>query len=156
MYDAFYGLTQAPFGLSPDVYFCYRYPTYARATAYMQYALHRGEGFVVVTGRPGMGKTTLIQDLLRDLRDRHPHRVRVHTADPRTLAGALIRLPHVRELSITGEDRLEFVTEHPELAYRELPGIIHESGALVSRMETLDNTLEAVFTHVTEAGARRP
>ncbi len=67
MYDAFYGLTQAPFGLSPDVYFCYRYRTYARAKAYMQYALHRGEGFVVVTGRPGMGKTTLIQDLLRDL-----------------------------------------------------------------------------------------
>ena len=67
MYDAFYGLTQAPFGLSPDVYFCYRYRTYARAKAYMQYALHRGEGFAVVTGRPGMGKTTLIQDLLRDL-----------------------------------------------------------------------------------------
>ena len=67
MYDAFYGLTQAPFGLSPDVYFCYRYRTYARAKAYMQYALHRGEGFAVVTGRPGIGKTTLIQDVIRDL-----------------------------------------------------------------------------------------
>ena len=72
MYDAYYGLFQAPFALSPDVHFCYPHRSYLRAKAYMQYALHRGEGFVVVTGRPGMGKTTLIQDLLRDLGMRHP------------------------------------------------------------------------------------
>jgi len=71
MYDSYYGFSQAPFGLSPDVYFCYPHRSYLRAKAYMQYALHRGEGFVVVTGRPGTGKTTLIQDLLRDLGSRH-------------------------------------------------------------------------------------
>ncbi len=70
MYEAFYGFTQPPFGLSPDVHFCYRHRSYNRAKAYMQYAVTRGEGFLVVTGRPGMGKTTLIQDLLGDLGSR--------------------------------------------------------------------------------------
>lgn len=67
MYEAYYGFSQPPFGLSPDVHFCYRHRSYSRAKAYMQYAVVRGEGFLVVTGRPGMGKTTLIQDLLGEL-----------------------------------------------------------------------------------------
>ncbi|MCU0835131.1 MAG: AAA family ATPase [Chromatiaceae bacterium] len=67
MYAKFYGLAVEPFSLSPDPRFCYRHPSFARAKAYFEYAIHRGEGFVVVTGRPGTGKTTLTQDLVRDL-----------------------------------------------------------------------------------------
>lgn len=70
MYEAFYGFSQPPFGLSPDVHFCFRHRSYSRARGYMQYAVSRGEGFLVVTGRPGMGKTTLIQDLLGELGSR--------------------------------------------------------------------------------------
>lgn len=66
MYTEFYGLTADPFRLSPDHHFCYRYPSFAKGRAYMQYALQAAEGFVVVTGQPGMGKTTLINDLLSD------------------------------------------------------------------------------------------
>lgn len=67
MYETFYGLSQPPFGLMPDIHFRYPHRSYTRAKAYMDYAVMRGEGFLVVTARPGMGKTTLIQDLLRDL-----------------------------------------------------------------------------------------
>lgn len=67
MYETFYGFSQPPFGLTPDVRFCYQHRSYTRAKAYMEYAVMRGEGFLVVTARPGMGKTTLIQDLLGDL-----------------------------------------------------------------------------------------
>lgn len=67
MYDQYYGFSRSPFGLTPDVRFCYRHRSYTRAKAYMQYAVMREEGFLVVTGRPGMGKTTLIQDLLAEL-----------------------------------------------------------------------------------------
>ena len=67
LYAQFYGLDAEPFSLSPDPRFCYRHPSFARAKAYFQFAIHRGEGFVMVTGRPGTGKTTLIQDLVRDL-----------------------------------------------------------------------------------------
>ena len=66
MYLEFYGLSSDPFRLSPDHHFCYRYPSFSKGRAYMQYALQAAEGFVVVTGQPGMGKTTLIGDLLSD------------------------------------------------------------------------------------------
>jgi len=66
MYKNFYGLGADPFRLSPDHGFCLRHSSFARARAYMQYALERKEGFVVITGAPGTGKTTLIDDLLAD------------------------------------------------------------------------------------------
>jgi type II secretory pathway predicted ATPase ExeA len=66
MYQTYYRLRADPFRLSPDHAFCYRYPSFAKGRAYMQYALQAAEGFVVVTGAPGMGKTTLINDLLAD------------------------------------------------------------------------------------------
>ncbi|MET0087429.1 MAG: AAA family ATPase [Sedimenticola sp.] len=69
MYEAFYGLTTEPFRLSPDSSFCYQHTSYKKAKSYMQYALHRGEGFVMITGRPGTGKTTLINDLTSDFGD---------------------------------------------------------------------------------------
>ena len=66
MYTNFYGLRADPFRMSPDHNFCFRHASFCKAKAYMQYALHRKEGFVVITGRPGTGKTTLIGDLLSD------------------------------------------------------------------------------------------
>jgi type II secretory pathway predicted ATPase ExeA/outer membrane protein OmpA-like peptidoglycan-associated protein len=68
LYAEYYGLSREPFSLSPDPRFCYRHPTFAKAKAYFEFAIHRGEGFVVVTGRPGTGKSTLVQDLIGDLR----------------------------------------------------------------------------------------
>jgi general secretion pathway protein A len=67
MYQEYYGLSADPFRLSPDHHFCLRHPTFAKAKAYMQFAAHRAEGFVMITGRPGTGKTTLIEDLVADL-----------------------------------------------------------------------------------------
>jgi len=67
MYEKFYGFREEPFRLSPDSRLCFPHPSYRKAKAYMQYALHRGEGFVMVTGRPGTGKTTLIGDLVNEL-----------------------------------------------------------------------------------------
>lgn len=67
MFESFYGLTEDPFRLSSDPRFCFPHRNYARARAYIDYALHRAEGFVMVTGSPGTGKTTLINQLLSDL-----------------------------------------------------------------------------------------
>ena len=67
MYDRFYQLTAEPFRLSPDHRFCFNHKSYAKAKAYMQYAFERAEGFVMVTGRPGTGKSTLVNDLVDTL-----------------------------------------------------------------------------------------
>ncbi len=64
MYENFFKLSADPFRLSPDHRFCYKHPRYARARAYMAYAFRRAEGFVMVTGQPGTGKTTLIGDMV--------------------------------------------------------------------------------------------
>ena len=67
MYDKFYNLSAEPFRLSPDPRFCYSHQSYDRAKAYMLYAFERAEGFVMITGRPGTGKTTLVSDLVNRL-----------------------------------------------------------------------------------------
>jgi type II secretory pathway predicted ATPase ExeA len=67
MYDRHYGLAQEPFRLSPDHHFAYQHRGYKKARAYMAYAFLRAEGFVMVTGRPGTGKTTLVGALIEDL-----------------------------------------------------------------------------------------
>jgi len=66
VFNEFYGLTLHPFRLGPDPRFCYRHRSFIRAKHYMHYALHQGEGFVMVTGQPGTGKTILIEDLLSE------------------------------------------------------------------------------------------
>ena len=67
MYETFYHLTATPFRLTPDPKFCFSHSGYAEARAYLQYAFELGEGFIILTGRPGAGKTTLIESFLREL-----------------------------------------------------------------------------------------
>ena len=64
MYDIAYQFDADPFRLSPDHRFCFRHRSYAKSKAYLDYALTRGEGFVMITGSPGSGKTTLLNDVL--------------------------------------------------------------------------------------------
>jgi general secretion pathway protein A len=67
MYEVFYKLKAEPFRLSPDHRFCFEHKSYVKARAYMVYAFRRAEGFVMITGRPGTGKTTLIGELVESL-----------------------------------------------------------------------------------------
>jgi len=64
MYEPYYGFAEKPFSLTPDPKFLYRSETHANAFALLQYALERREGFVVITGDIGTGKTTLCRALL--------------------------------------------------------------------------------------------
>jgi type II secretory pathway predicted ATPase ExeA len=67
MYEAFYHLNTNPFRLTPDPKFCFSHAGYKSAREYLDYALRLGEGFIMVTGRPGTGKTTLAETFLKDL-----------------------------------------------------------------------------------------
>ncbi len=67
MYETFYGLTGKPFQLNPDPDFFFASRGHARAYAYLQYGLHQSEGFIVITGDIGAGKTTLVRSILQRL-----------------------------------------------------------------------------------------
>ena len=64
MYDKFYNLKAKPFRLSPDPRFLFRSKAHSKALAYLSYGLQTGEGFVVITGGVGTGKTTLARLVL--------------------------------------------------------------------------------------------
>jgi type II secretory pathway predicted ATPase ExeA len=66
MYERFYHLSTNPFRLAPDPGFCFSHSGYTRAREYLEYALDQGEGFVMVTGRPGTGKTMLLETFLAE------------------------------------------------------------------------------------------
>lgn len=67
MYEAFYGFSAKPFQLRPDPAFYFGSKGHKRAMAYLEYGLSQGEGFIVLTGEVGAGKTTLARNLFRSL-----------------------------------------------------------------------------------------
>jgi putative secretion ATPase (PEP-CTERM system associated) len=64
MYDEHYGLTGRPFALTPDPKFWFDTATHRKAMAYLGFGMSQGEGFIVVTGDIGAGKTTLVGHLM--------------------------------------------------------------------------------------------
>ena len=67
MYENYYGFAEKPFSLTPDPKYLYRSQSHANAFDLLQYAIGRREGFVVVTGDIGTGKTTLCRALLEQI-----------------------------------------------------------------------------------------
>ena len=64
MFNDFYGLTGRPFQLTPDPAFYFESLTHRKALSYLSYGLAQGEGFVVITGEVGAGKSTLVAHLM--------------------------------------------------------------------------------------------
>ena len=67
MYESYYGFNEKPFSLTPDPKYLYRSESHANAFELLQYAIERREGFVVITGDIGTGKTTLCRALLEKI-----------------------------------------------------------------------------------------
>jgi len=67
MYLEHFGLVDFPFRITPDTDYLFMSPSHSRALAYMEYAVLNKDGFVVITGEIGSGKTTLIKKLLMEL-----------------------------------------------------------------------------------------
>ena len=67
MYDQFYGLSGRPFQLTPDPQFYFESATHRKALSYLGYGLAQGEGFIVITGEIGAGKSTLVSHLMQSV-----------------------------------------------------------------------------------------
>jgi putative secretion ATPase (PEP-CTERM system associated) len=99
MYETFFGLRGKPFQLTPDPSFFYDSRGHKRAMSYLKYGLLQGEGFIVVTGDVGAGKTTLIRSLIRSLTNERVVAAQlvstqVDADDVLRLVCAAYRLPH--------------------------------------------------------------
>ncbi|WP_242415473.1 ExeA family protein [Sphingomonas panni] len=79
MYDNHYGLTGRPFQLTPDPAFWFDTATHRKAMAYLGYGLSQGEGFIVITGDPGTGKTTLLGHLMQTIDPERLNVIRIVT-----------------------------------------------------------------------------
>jgi general secretion pathway protein A len=67
MYLAYYGLTEKPFQLKPDPNFYFGSKGHKRAAAYLEYGLSQEDGFIIITGEVGAGKTTLMRHLFQKI-----------------------------------------------------------------------------------------
>ena len=70
MYESYYGFAERPFQLSPDPRFFFATAHHQRALSYLQYGLDQGEGFIVITGPIGTGKTTIARNLMETIADK--------------------------------------------------------------------------------------
>ena len=99
MYEAFFGLKEKPFQMTPDTRYFYPSAKHVDALNHMVYAIEERRGFVVITGEIGSGKTTLSRVLFQKL-------------DPRTKT-AIIRNTH-----LTAKDLVTLTLEELEIPYR--------------------------------------
>lgn len=67
MYEDYYGFVQSPFTLTPDPRFLYRSESHEEAITLLLQAIRRKEGFIVLTGDIGTGKTTICRALMEQL-----------------------------------------------------------------------------------------
>ena len=67
MYTEFYKLNGRPFQLTPDPRFYFDSATHRKAMAYLTFGLQQGEGFIIITGDIGAGKTTLVGHLMETI-----------------------------------------------------------------------------------------
>ena len=67
MFDDFYKLTGRPFQLTPDPNFYFESATHRKALSYLGYGMAQNEGFIVITGEVGSGKSTLVAHLMQKI-----------------------------------------------------------------------------------------
>lgn len=70
MYEDFYHFSGKPFQLNPDPSFFFQSAGHQRAMSYLRYGLQQGQGFIIVTGDVGTGKTMLVNNLFREIETR--------------------------------------------------------------------------------------
>jgi ABC-2 type transport system ATP-binding protein len=90
--------------------------------------------------------------VIRELIDKHPHRIRIETEHPREVAEKLVALPYVISVQFDSSGRrLELQTREPDQFYAFLPTLALEHGLHIEGFSSPDNNLEAVFRYLVGA-----
>jgi general secretion pathway protein A len=160
MYESYYGLSANPFQLKPDPHFFYGSKGHNRAMAYLDYGISRGEGFIVITGEIGAGKTTLMRSLFRKLdaskiRAAQIVNTGLDADDIVRSVAAAFGLPHENANNTTLLARLEHFLLHCDQQGRRallmvdeaqnLPQEAVEKLRMLSNFQTDDRSLMQIF-----------
>jgi Type II secretory pathway, component ExeA (predicted ATPase) len=160
MYDGFYNLSRKPFQLNSDSDFFFKSEVHKRALAYMRYGITQGEGFIVITGKPGTGKTMLIKQLINSInREKVTLGVivssQVNADDLLRVVASTLNMPFEGEDKGTLLDRLEkFFVEQASKGKRvllivdeaqNLPKSSLEELRMLSNFERFGKTLLQIF-----------
>lgn len=87
--------------------------------------------------------------VIRSLIDKHPHRIRIESQEPRRVAEQLVRLPYVLSMQFDfAGGAIELECKEPERFYDELPSLVVEHDLPVSGFSSPDNNLESVFRYL--------
>ena len=125
MYEDYYGFAEKPFSITPDPRYLFRSASHECAFELLQYAIRRREGFIVVTGDIGTGKTTLCRAVM-------------NTLDRRTFT-ALVLNPFLSEEDLLRQVLLDFgVVSRDEIKRGRLAG--------VSKQELIDTLNEFLLS----------
>lgn len=100
MYNSYFGFGETPFAITPDPKFLYMSPRHRDALAHLQYGLYEANGFVLLTGEVGTGKTALCRYLLSQL--------------PETIDAALILNPRQTALELIANICDELHIDYPK------------------------------------------
>lgn len=143
MFDDFYGLQARPFQLTPDPAFYFESLTHRKALSYLGYGLAQGEGFVVITGEVGSGKSTLVAYLMATI---DPARMAVGNVVTSALDGEEIIhvVAQAFGLQVTGHDKASalgaieaFLHEEARAGRRSLLIVDEAQNLTVSALEEL-------------------
>lgn len=85
---------------------------------------------------------------IRSLMDEFPHRIRIKSHDPRTLASKLLLQPYVKGISLTSDNTLLVQAPDPEQFYTNISSLIVETKAEVEEIFSEDDNLESVFRYL--------
>jgi general secretion pathway protein A len=137
MYEEYYGLTEPPFSLTPDPHYFYRSESHNRAHELLSYGINRREGFMVLYGDIGMGKTTLCRTVLETTNSN------VHTA--------LLLNPFLSETDLIKAILDDFGVTVPD--EKNPAGDKRKASTLTNKQEMI-NSLNEFLLKNNEAGGR--
>jgi len=101
-YLKFYKFKEDPFGITPDPDFFYPSKWHTEALQTMEYLLRKGEGFMLITGEPGTGKTTLIRTFLKNFKQEvTPIIIYQSTLSPKELLKSIAKEALKNEMIVT-------------------------------------------------------
>jgi len=119
-YLKFYKFKEDPFGITPDPDFFYPSKWHTEALQTMEYLLRKGEGFMLLTGDPGTGKTTLIRTFLKSFENELSPVVIYHsTLNPVEFLKTLVKLILKKEIQDSSEKMVDKI-ELTEILTKEL------------------------------------